>query len=148
MNNANRSVVASRIITDILLGVVILCICLLPLIMKAYFHYRQMPSDLLIPLLVLCYGCAVCAAGALWWLHRLLTNIAKGQLFNPKNSRLLRDLSTYCLLIGILTVIGSCWYFPCILIAVAAVFLFLIFRVLQSVFAAATQIKNENDMTI
>ena len=148
MKKSLRSVTLSRIITIILLTIVILCFLLLPIIMKAYFHYRQMPSDLFTPLLILCYGCALSAIGALTWLWRLLTRIANGNLFDKKNSALLAGLSAYCLIIALLTAIGTAWYFPCIIIAVAAIFLFLIFRVLQSVFIAAADIKDENDMTI
>ncbi len=148
MKKSLRSVALSRIITVILLAVVILCFLLLPVIMRAYFHYRQMPSDIFIPLLVLCYCCSLCAIGALLKLWALLSRIFKGILFDVKNTLLLRDLSVFCIIISIITTIGTVWYLPCIIIAVAAGFLFLILRVLQTVFVAACELKDENDMTI
>lgn len=148
MNNSLRSVTLSRIITTLLLAVVILCVLLLPFIMKAYFHYRQMPPALFLPLLILCYGCALAAVVALVGLLQLLTRIAKGILFDRKNSALLLTMAVCCLVIALLTAIGTAWYFPCVIIAVAAVFLCLILRVVQSVFIAATELKDENDMTI
>lgn len=148
MKNSLRSVALSRVITIILLAVVILCFLLLPFIMRAYFHYRQMPSNIFTPLLVLCYCCALCAIGVLLKLWVLLSRIGKGIFFDQKNISLLRDLSVFCIAIGALTAIGTVWYFPCIIIAIAAGFLFLILRVLQTVFSAAADLKNENDMTI
>ena len=61
---------------------------------------------------------------------------------------LLGWLSLCCILISIITAVAAVWYFPCVIIAFAAGFLFLILRVVRNVFAAAVEIKTENDMTI
>ena len=95
-----------------------------------------------------CYICAVVAVGALLFLLWLLCRIAAGNVFDRRNVALLGWLSTCCLLISIITAVAVAWYFPCIIIAFAAGFLFLILRVVRHVFAAAVELKAENDMTI
>lgn len=148
MKKSLHSVTLSRITTAVLFVVVILCFILLPFLLRHYFAYRQMPFGLYTPLLTLCYLCALCVAVALLRLLKLLSRIDKGLLFDKENTALLRDLSVCCVAVSLLTAIGTVWYFPCIIVAIAAGFLFLILKVLQTVFIAANEIKDENDMTI
>ena len=148
MKKSPHSVTLSRITTVVLLVIVILCFILLPIILRHYFTYRRMPFRLYAPLLTLCYLCALCVSVALLRLLKLLSRIDKGLLFDRENTALLRDLSVCCITISLLTAIGTVWYFPCIIVAIAAAFMFLILRVLQTVFIAAAEIKDENDMTI
>lgn len=148
MKENHRSLILSRAITIFLLVLVGACLIFLPSIMEHYFLYRQMPMKLLPPLLIFCYICAVVALGALLFLLWLLCRIAGGILFDRKNVALLGWLSLCCILISIITAVAAAWYFPCVIIAFAAGFLFLILRVVRNVFAAAAEIKTENDMTI
>lgn len=148
MKENHRSLILSRAITIFLLALVGACLIFLPSIMEHYFLYRQMPMKLLPPLLIFCYICAVVAVGALLFLLWLLCRIAAGNVFDRRNVALLGWLSTCCLLISIITAVAVAWYFPCIIIAFAAGFLFLILRVVRHVFAAAVELKAENDMTI
>ena len=148
MKENHRSLILSRAITIFLLGLVGACLIFLPSIMEHYFLYRQMPMKLYSPLLIFCYVCGVIALAAVVFLLWLLCRIAAGNIFDRKNVALLGWLSICCFLVCIVTAVAVAWYFPCIIIAFAAGFLFLILRVVRNVFAAAAEIKEENDMTI
>ncbi len=148
MKETHRSLILSRAITIFLLVLLGATLIFLPSIMEHYFAYRQMPAKLYGPLLIFCYLCAVVAVGALIFLLQLLSRIASGTMFDRRNAALLSWLSFCCLLISGITAVAAVWYFPCVILAFAAGFLFLILRVLHHVFAAAVEIKTENDMTI
>lgn len=148
MKGIYRSLLLSRVITILLLLVCVLCLIFLPTLMEHYFAYRQMPAKLYTPLLTLCYPCALVGFVALSFLYALLSRIARQILFDRRNVALLSWLSFFCLLICLITAVAILWYFPCIIISLAAAFLFLILRVLRYVFAIALDIKDENDMTV
>ena len=148
MKENHHSLILSRAITIFLLALVGVCLIFLPSIMEHYFLYRQMPMKLYAPLLTFCYICAVVAVVALLFFLWLLCRIAAGNIFDRKNVTMLEWLSICCLTICLVTAVAIAWYFPCIIIAFAAGFLFLILRVIRNVFAVAAEIKAENDMTI
>lgn len=94
------------------------------------------------------YLCAVFAFTALFYLNRLLKNIAEDRIFIEENVKILRILSWCCYFVGIVMAIYSFEAYPFIIIAAAAAFFGLIIRVLKNVFAKAVEIKEENDATI
>ncbi len=143
-----KSVTFSQIITIVLFLTALLCLLFAGNILNQYFEYRQMPAKLFIPLLWLWRLGAASGSVTLLILWHLLRRIAQNNFFDTTNVRLLGLLS-YCFVwIGVLAGIGMVWYFPCIIIVIAALFVFLILRVLRDLFANATQLKDENDMTI
>ncbi len=94
------------------------------------------------------YLCAIFAFTALFYLNRLLKNIAADRIFIEENVKILRILSWCCYLVGIVMAIYSFEAYPFVIIAAAAAFFGLIIRVLKNVFAKAVEIKEENDATI
>lgn len=94
------------------------------------------------------YLCAVLAFTALFYLNRLLKNIAEDRIFIEENVKILRILSWCCYFVGIVMAVYSFEAYPFVIIAAAAAFFGLIIRVLKNVFAKAVEIKEENDGTI
>lgn len=85
---------------------------------------------------------------ALILLYRLLSNIKRGDVFQQGNVRCLRGLSWCCLTAGLICLISAVYYLPFLALAVMAVFMSLILRVIKNVFAEALALKEENDYTI
>lgn len=94
------------------------------------------------------YLCAAFAFTALFYLNRLLKNIAEDRIFIEENVKILRILSWCCYFVGIVMAVYSFEAYPFVIIAAAAAFFGLIIRVLKNVFAKAVEIKEENDGTI
>lgn len=94
------------------------------------------------------YLCAVLAFTSLFYLNRLLKNIAEDRIFIEENVKILRILSWCCYFVGIVMTAYSFEAYPFVIIAAAAAFFGLIIRVLKNVFAKAVEIKEENDGTI
>jgi len=94
------------------------------------------------------YIASIPAAIALAGLHKLLSNIEKGDVFIYRNVRILRMLSWCCIFAGVICLASSLYYMPFLIIAAAAGFVGLILRVVKNVFAQAVEIKNDNDYTI
>ena len=102
---------------------------------------------------------AIVPAGytALICIDKLLSNIKKDIVFDPKNVKLLRIISwscffaaAVCLLAFVIITLSSDYTvgLGLLLITAGAVFMGLILRVIKNVFEAAIKIKTENDLTI
>lgn len=94
------------------------------------------------------YTSAIFIAAALYHLHCLLNNIRKEIVFEKCNVKCLRYLSWCCLAAGVIYVISGFYFALFWVLAVMAVFISLILRVIKNVFAQAVQLKEENDYTI
>ncbi|HIW85306.1 MAG TPA: DUF2975 domain-containing protein [Candidatus Eubacterium faecipullorum] len=102
---------------------------------------------------------AIVPAGytALICIDKLLSNIKKDIVFDPKNVKFLRIISwscffaaAVCLLAFVIITLSSDYTvgLGLLLITAGAVFMGLILRVIKNVFEAAIKIKTENDLTI
>ena len=58
--------------------------------------------DIVIPMCITLYLCEALAFGALWSLHKLLSNINNDQVFIPENTSCLRRISWICMIMGCL----------------------------------------------
>ena len=94
------------------------------------------------------YPSAIFAGVVLYSLIALLKNIKSGEIFTKKNSSLLRRISWCCFCVAIITLIGGFFYMPFIFIALAGGFVGLMLRVLKNVMQSATELREENDLTI
>ncbi len=81
-------------------------------------------------------------------LHILLSNISRGSVFTDSNTRCLRFISWACMLAGAAFFVFGLWRFIFMAAGAMAVFFGLIMRVLKNVFAAAVELKQDNDYTI
>jgi len=92
--------------------------------------------------------CAI-ALAALCLLHGMLSRIRRGDVFSAGNVQALRRISWLCFACALALVCGA---YVCglsfILIGLMAAFVGLILRVVKNVFAAAVEIKTENDFTV
>lgn len=91
-----------------------------------------------------------CPAGwlALIFIMKILKNILSGDVFTAKTVNYLRYLSWCCCFVAIAAGVSAIFYLPLAIFALASAFMALILRVLKNVMAKATEIKNENELTI
>ncbi len=94
------------------------------------------------------YPCAVCAAGMLAALFKLLFNVRREQVFIKTNVLCLKLVSWGCFFVAVVTVVGACFYTPFGFVALAGVFAGVMLRVLSNVMQAAVVLREENDLTI
>lgn len=104
--------------------------------------------DIVIPMCITLYLCEALAFGALWSLHKLLSNINNDQVFIPENTSCLRRISWICMIMGVVLFIFSLWQTIFLFAAILVIMFGLIMRVLKNVFEKAVEIKSENDFTI
>lgn len=94
------------------------------------------------------YPCGVFAAVILSSLLSLLHNIKSGDIFTLKNVRYLRTVSLCCFAISVITLVGGFFYMPFLVVAFAGAFVGLMLRVLKNVMQTASEMREENDLTI
>ncbi|MBQ2676962.1 MAG: DUF2975 domain-containing protein [Clostridia bacterium] len=94
------------------------------------------------------YCCAAPAIAAVAFLFKLLYNIRGGKVFVVQNTNLLRYISWCCFVITPIVFFAGFYYNSLFVVSVAAAFVGLILRVVKNVMAAATELKNENELTI
>ncbi len=119
-----------------------------PRLLDMYAAYRLLFPKVQNIVLTAYYACCIPAGCSLVCLLLLLQNVRKEQLFIRSNCRLIGLVSWCCLLVALITAVAGFWYMPLFFITVAMVFIFLILRVIRSCFQAATELKEENSLTI
>ncbi len=129
-----------------------LCLLILsvaaPWIARWYTGFRHLGGVSCSLLLVTYYVCVPAAGYALWAMQTLLQHILCGEVFTRGNVRLVRGISLCCAIVAITTTLGTINYQPFVFVAVIMSFLFLVVRVVAHVLEAATEIREENDLTI
>ncbi len=99
-------------------------------------------------LLTAFYVCCPAAWVALIFIVKILRNILKESVFTNDTVSFLRYLSWCCGFVAIACAVCGIFYMPLFIFALGAAFMMLILRVLKNVMAKATEIKNENELTI
>ncbi len=99
-------------------------------------------------ILVTFYLCCPAAWCALVCIFKLLTNIIHEKVFVVKNVLYMRILSLCCAFVAAACLIAGFFYVPFFIFSLGAAFMMLILRVLKNVMAVATEIKNENELTV
>ena len=147
MNRKNISMIASIVVTSILLVLIIIAVFLLPQIMKVYSGMRGEidVTGLMVALYISVVPGIICTIALL----KLLINIRKNEIFVKKNVFILQMLSYCCLFVGV-EYIAICFrqYIAMIFVGFAALFIGVILRVIKNVFDKAIEIREENDFTI
>lgn len=113
----------------------------------SWFYGPQHEQSMKIIMLAF-YICCPAAWAALVGIISLLKNILHEEIFCEKNVLLLRLLSWCCAFVCLVCFGFGVRYFPLLIFSAGAGFMMLILRVLKSVMAKATEIKNENELTI
>ena len=94
------------------------------------------------------YLCCPAAWTALICIWRLMTNIIHENIFTAQTVFSMRLLSWCCGYVAIVCLVFGYFWAPLLAFSLGAAFLTLILRVLKSVMARATELKNENELTI
>lgn len=147
--NSDKSVRLSKFCVYLFMAL-LAAVCIgAPWIFRWLIAVRAMNLKEMLPyFLVSAYTVAVPAAAALIDLRQLLQNIGAGNVFIEKNVAILRRLSWYCIVAGVICLVSTLYYMPFLLLAAAGAFIGLILRVVKNVFAEAVRLKTENDFTI
>lgn len=119
-----------------------------PWLVKWFAELRGISKTVRYIILWAYYFCAAAAELALFWLYKLLRNIKTDRMFDPVNPRYMRRISWFCAFITGYTFVCGFWYPPFFFVTAAMLFLCLIVSVVRLCFIAATEIKEENDLTI
>ena len=147
MNRRNVSMLASIIVTTMLLALVVVAVFMLPQIMQVYSKMRGGidVTSLMVALYISSIPGLICTLSLL----KLLFNIRKNEIFVKQNVTILQVLSYCCLFVGI-EYIAICYsrYIAMIFVGFAAIFIGIILRVIKNVFDKAIEIREENDYTI
>ncbi len=146
MKRNKISLIATFIMTGVLIGIIILAVIFLPGLIKIFQQMRGYTDcrDLMIALYISALPGLACAVS----LMLLLLNILKGEIFIKKNVTILRILSYCCLFAGVEYLVFANRYISMILISFAALFFGLILRVIKNVFDRAIELQEENDYTV
>ncbi|MBO7737139.1 MAG: DUF2975 domain-containing protein, partial [Clostridia bacterium] len=78
----------------------------------------------------------------------LLLRVRKGLVFTPKSVSYIRFISWMCVLLAAIVLVAQYFHAAAFIIALAMSVLGLSLRVVKNVIEAATEIKNENDLTV
>ena len=113
-----------------------------------FFGFRDNGDFLKVTILVAFYICCVPAWTALVSIAKLMKNIMAEEVFTENTVFLIRLLSWCCAAVSFVCLIAGVIYTPLWFVTLGAAFMMLILRVLKSVIAKATEIKNENELTI
>lgn len=135
-------------LTFLILIAVMAAAVTLPCLTDWYIRKTGRKEELRTVIMTVCYICLPAALAALYSLIRLLKNILDGEIFIQGNVLHLRLLSWYCGAVSLITLAAGYFYLPFYLVGLAAVFFTLILRVIKNVFAAAIEIKTENELTV
>lgn len=148
MNSHTKSARLTLCLTFLILIAVIAAAVTLPWLTDWYICKTGRSKELRSVIMTVCYICLPAALAALYSLIRLLKNILDGEIFIHGNVLHLRLLSWYCAAVALITLAAGYFYLPFYLVGLAAVFFTLILRVIKNVFAAAIEIKTENELTV
>ena len=148
MNSHTKSARLTLCLTFLILIAVIAAAVTLPWLTDWYICKTGRNKELRSVIMTVCYICLPAALAALYSLIRLLKNILDGEIFIHGNVLHLRLLSWYCAAVALITLAAGYFYLPFYLVGLAAVFFTRILRVIKNVFAAAIEIKTENELTV
>lgn len=112
------------------------------------FYFGYLSASLMKKVLLAFYLCCPAAWTALICLLLLMTNIINDAIFTLKTVFSMRLLSWCCGIVALVCLIFGFFWAPLLAFSLGAAFMTLILRVLKNVMARATELKNENELTI
>ena len=144
----DRSTVTS-LVAVFALGVCLLTLAIAaPWLTRMFIETFDRPGTIFTPIVVTFYCIFPFAAAVLVCLGKLLSNIAHDKVFIKQNVSLLRLVAVFLFCATVIFVVAGFFYMPFFLLALCAVFITLIVRVVKNCFAAAVILKDENELTI
>ena len=148
MPNYKKSAALSLWVTRVFLLVLAASLFLMPAFVRWYTELRALAEQAAAVLLGAFYVCTVPAALALFAIHRLLRNIQRDRVFLMDNARLVSHVGLCCAAVCLVTGAAGFVYPPLLFVSLLMLFLCLLMNVISSVLSAATQLREENDLTI
>lgn len=146
MYTSHNSAKLTRIITYffavLLLGLMVFANMLL------HWFFGPNREETILKILITFYLCCPAAWCALFCIEKLMKNIIHEDVFVQANVKYMRVLSWCCAFVALACFVAGFFYVPFFIFSLGAAFMMLILRVLKNVMAAATEIKNENELTI
>ncbi len=94
------------------------------------------------------YLCLIPTGLALLELDQLMQRIRQGQVFLQENVRRIRRLIWDCGAVSLITLACTWLYPPLLFVTLIMAFLCLVVAVVSNIMAAATRLREENDLTI
>ena len=94
------------------------------------------------------YICSPAAAVVIVSALKMLNNMMNGEFFTEINTRHLSRMSLSCIFVAPVCIVGCFWFYGFMPIAVSAIFMFLILRIIKNVFEYGCEIKEENDLMV
>jgi hypothetical protein len=127
----------------------VLAVALPVLIHNGFFLGRAMISPQSVGwLMPIYYSFCLPAYVALAALERMLAAVKRGEVFTNSNVRRLRTISWCCFVAAIVLLASSLVSIVFFALAVLAAFFGVVLRAVKNLFAAAVELKAENDFTI
>lgn len=149
----SASTVLSLILVISLLAIILFFSIVMPFVIekapimmgvKAYFAEKDANVVFWIWFYLLMVTAAVCCAA----LMLILRRVRNGLVFSPLTVSLLRFLSWGCMFIAVVCLAVVYYFHMAYLITLVAGFVGLCLRVVKNVLEHATEMKNENDLTV
>ena len=128
-------------------AVAVLAFCM-PALLRWYASVRLLVPGASEAIMAAYYICCPVVLYALWTIEKLMGNILADRVFVEDNVRFIRRLRWCCLGVSAVCLPAALRYPPLIFLAVIMAFQSLNVSVVKSVFAAAVELREENDLTI
>jgi hypothetical protein len=140
----------SRVCTRTIIVFAGLLAVLLPLMsVSTFFEDRFLITpEFIVLLMPIYYSFCVPALIALVALDRLLSSVRRSEVFTSDNVRMLRIITWCCFAMAVILLVSSFVSVAFFALAILAAFFGVILRVVKNLFAAAVELKAENDFTI
>ena len=149
MNNNNRSILISKILTIFFMAFLVATLIFTPrLVARLMFMSSNAYSAGSTPFFTTIFIGAIPAAALLVSTYLLLDKIGKEEVFVDKNVKYLRFMSSCFFIGGLISIVSATYYAPWLPIGIAAVFMGLVIRVVKSVIAKAISLQDDVDHTI
>lgn len=148
MNKGKISATVSLVVVSVFTLLMIVVAIGAPWLFKLYTEFFDRAKYVYTPLLVTYYFALIPGILSASHLLRLLINIRKDEVFIRKNVVSLMVITAGLFLLFVITFVAGFFYFPFFIVSAAALFMGIILCVVKSVFVKATELKNENDLTI
>ena len=143
-----KSVLLSIILCYIFLSIGVAATITAPIALDHYIIVRGLTTMPKLPLLVAFYACLVPAYITAYSLLKLLYNIRDEQVFTNENVRLIRVISIMCAIVFFICFAAGFIYPTLFLVCAVAGFMSIILKVVKNCFAAAVELRADNELTI
>ena len=148
MKQIQSSLSVTRWVNRIIFLMVTALLFFLPSLLRWYESIRLLLAGQQQAILISYYTSAAFILYALWCIDRLLGNISQAQVFTHPNVTLIAQISFCCAGVGLVCLIGGCFYPPLLFLFIIMGFLSMVIHVVGHVIRAAVVLQEENALTI